>query len=158
MRAPACQLTHHPRYDLRAIANILSLKNLRKQFHVSYDSSNGSGFVVTKPDGSSFAFKESEHGLHYLDTAIHKQGTGLVNTVAGNQSNYSVAHYRQDVAARKLQIKIGRPSTKDFMSIVSNNLLPNCPITVEYIKTAEDVIGPDIGCLQGRRQGDDLTK
>ena len=81
-------------YDPRAIANILSLKNLRKQFHVSYDSSSGSGFVVTKPDGSSFAFKESEHGLHYLDAGVHKQGTVLVNTVEGNRSSYSIAHYK----------------------------------------------------------------
>ena len=137
-------------YDRFAIANILSLKNLIARFHVSYDSSSGSGFVVTKPDGSSFAFKMSEHGLHYLDMKVHKSGTVLVNTVEGNRSSYSIAHYRQAVAARKLQIKIGRPSSSDFINIVRNNLLPNCPITVEDIKTAEDIFGTDIGCLQGK--------
>ena len=55
-------------YDPNAIANILSLRQVRKQYHIAYDSTNRK-FVVTKPSGKQFAFLESEGGLHYLDTA-----------------------------------------------------------------------------------------
>ena len=39
-----------------------------------YDSNESNGFVVTKPDGEVFKFKQSDTGLHYLDTDSDKQG------------------------------------------------------------------------------------
>jgi hypothetical protein len=54
------------------------------------------------------------------------------------------------VTARNLQIKIGRPSTKDIMRIVTDNLLPNCPITKADILAAENIFGPDLGTLKGK--------
>ena len=66
-------------------------------------------FVVTKLDGTMFIFVESPDGLHYLDTE-GDTGMMLVNTVAGNRSNYSNQDYLRAVKARELQIKIGRPS------------------------------------------------
>ena len=39
-------------------------------------------FVVTKPDGKVFEFKESDDGLHYLDTDKYKSGVALIQTVA----------------------------------------------------------------------------
>jgi hypothetical protein len=35
--------------------------------------------------------------------------------------------------------------------MVRNNLIPNCPITTQDILTTEDIFGPDIGCLKGKR-------
>ena len=53
----------------------------------------------------------------------------MVNTVAGNQSKYTNGDYLHAVATRKLQIKIGYPSTQDNIIIIENNLLPNCPFS-----------------------------
>jgi hypothetical protein len=36
------------------------------------------------------------------------------------------------------------------MSIIVNNLLPNCNITANDIKTAEDIFGPNLGYLKGK--------
>jgi hypothetical protein len=33
---------------------------------------------------------------------------------------------------------------------VTNNLLPNCPVTKRDIMAAEDIYGPDIGILKGK--------
>ena len=52
----------------------------------------------------------------------------MVNTVVGNQSKYTNDDYLHAVAARKLQVKIGNPSTWNYINIVENNLLPNCTI------------------------------
>ena len=40
--------------------------------------------------------------------------------------------------------------TKDFIHYVTANLIPNCPITVNAIKNAEFIWGPDLGSLKGK--------
>jgi hypothetical protein len=53
------------------IANILSLVHVAKTRLVKFDSTNGNQFEVTKDDGSTRVFKQSEHGLyyHYIKTS-----------------------------------------------------------------------------------------
>jgi hypothetical protein len=51
-------------YDPVGIANIVSLSRVREKYHVSFNSNNII-FVVTKPDGTVFEFKQSESGLYY---------------------------------------------------------------------------------------------
>ena len=106
-------------------------------------------FVVTKLDSTMFKFVESPDGLHYLDTE-GDSGMMLANTLAGNQSNYSNQDYLQAVKARALKIKIGRPSLQEVIKIVSDNLLPDCPVTKPDIKAAEEIFGPEIGILKGK--------
>jgi hypothetical protein len=52
--------------------------------------------------------------------------------------------------ARQIQKNIGRPTTKSFIKIVNNNLLPKCPVTQQDIIAAEHIFGPDIGSLKGK--------
>ena len=58
---------------------------------------------MTKPDGTTFEFKESTTGLYYMDaeTQVQKQAQVHVN---------SNTDYLRALAARKLQIKIGNPT------------------------------------------------
>jgi hypothetical protein len=108
-------------YDPIAIANIVSLSRVREKYHVSFNSDQNI-FVVTKPDGTVFEFKQSESGLYYYDLASNKHsGAVLVNTVASKQSRYTNDDYSRAVTARQLQIRIGWPSTKDFLCIVARN-------------------------------------
>ena len=74
----------------------------------------------------------------------------LVSTVASKRSNYSNQDYLRAVKARELHIKIGRPSLKDYIRIVTVNLLPNCPVTKADILVAEDIFGPEMGILKGK--------
>jgi hypothetical protein len=135
-------------YDPKSIANILSLKRVTDKYHVTFDSSNGGSFIVTKPDGSVFEFQQSPGGLYYLDT--EKRGTTLVNTVAENKGSYTNEDYAKALRARQLQIMIGRPNTKHFIKIVTSNQLPNCPVTRADILAAEHIFGPDVGSLKGK--------
>ena len=118
-------------YDPKAIANILSLRQVRKQYHIAYDSTNRK-FVVTKPSGKQFAFLESEGGLHYLDTTCPQtkqqdpqQHIFAVNTVRDNKKNITNNDYLQAVRAHELQVMIGRPSDKDLIKILKTSGLPN---------------------------------
>eukprot|EP00957_Ditylum_brightwellii_P080743 6141125-Ditylum_brightwellii.AAC.1 len=50
------------------IANILYLAKVADIFPVTYDSTNGQGFLVYKPDGSVRSFKKSKNWLFYFTT------------------------------------------------------------------------------------------
>ena len=111
----------------KGIANILSLNKVKDKYLVTYNSKNGNAFVVHKDDGTTRTFQQSERGLFYMDMAA--TGTLLVNTVAENKSKYTNHDYLRAELARQIQKRIGRPSTRAFIKIVENKLLPNCPIT-----------------------------
>jgi hypothetical protein len=141
-------------YHPTGIANILSLARVCKAgYDVSYSSSNGNTFIVTKPDGSVRNFKQSDEGLFYLDTNLNARngGTMLITTVADNQYKYSNRDYSRASLARKIQRIIGRPSTQQFLYILRHNLLPNCPIQPRDVVAADDIFGPDMGSLKGKQ-------
>ena len=148
-------------YDPKAIANILSLRQVRNHYHITYDSTNRK-FVVTKPSGKQFAFLESEGGLLYLDTTSPQakqqdlqQHVFAVNTVRDNKKYITNNDYLRAVRARELQVMIGRPSDKDLIKILKTSSLPNCPVTPRDVIIANKVFGPDVGALKGKttRQG-----
>ena len=145
-------------YDPKAIANILSLRQVRDRYHITYDSTYQQ-FIVTKPCGKRFVFKESEGGLHYLDTSHpgqdqdHKneqQHVFMVNTVKDNMRNFTNNDYLRAVRARELQVTVGRPSDKDFIKILETSSLPNCPVTPRDVMVANKLFGPDVGALKGK--------
>jgi hypothetical protein len=70
--------------------------------------------------------------------------------VSNNKDNYTNEDYQRALKARELQIKIGRPSYKDFMRIVNDRLLINCPVTKADVLAAKDIFGHDVGSLKGK--------
>ena len=79
-----------------------------------------------------------------------KDGFAIINTVEYNKNKYFTANYKNAQLAREIQIKLGRPSTSHMMHIIKNKQLTNCPVTVEDIKAAEDIFGPDVESLKGK--------
>jgi hypothetical protein len=105
---------------------------VKERYHVTYDSTNGNAFVVHKGNGTSRTFQQSPRGLFYMDTAT--TGTLLMSTVAENKTSYINHDYSKAVLAREIQKKIGQPSTRAFLKVVDNKLLP---ITVQSrVKTS----------------------
>ena len=143
-------------YDPMAIANILSLRQVRKHYHISYNSSHRK-FVMTKPSGKEFTFQESEGGLHYLDTTCPQynqepQGQVFaVNTIRDNKKNVTNNDYLRALRAQELQVMVGRhPSDKDLIKILKTNSLQNCPVTPRDVIFANKLFGPDVGALKGK--------
>jgi hypothetical protein len=104
-------------------------------------------------DSTTRTFQRSERGLFYMDVNNREegeQGVTLINTVAANKSSYTNRDYSRAVLARRIQKVIGRPSTRTFLKIVDNNLLPNCPVSRRDIMAAEKIFGPDVGSLKGK--------
>jgi len=63
---------------------------------------------------------------------------------------YSVRDYKMAESARKPYCTIGHPSTHDFIKLVENNVLINCPIPRRDIENANNIFGPDLGSLNGK--------
>ena len=77
-------------YHTRGIANILSLKTMKKWHHVSYDSKDRDGVfkVFTKKGVVKFIPHESR--LHYLDLEDqHESRVALVTTIRENFEGYT---------------------------------------------------------------------
>ena len=133
------------------IANILSLSRVKERYRVTYDSATDNCFHVHKGNKKIIRFQEASRRLYYFDTADRDEtGTMLITIVENNKSKFSAYDYNQAEKARAIQRRIGRPSTADFIRYVAKNLIPNCPITVQDIKNAELIWGPDIGSLKGK--------
>ena len=116
-------------YHPKGIANILSLKTLKKRQHVTYDSKVKDGvFKVHTPQGV-VEFFSHENGIHYLDLEKKEQEViALVTTFRENCERFT-----------KKQVKgtlLGHPSRKNFKSMVHTNLIANCPVTPENISHA----------------------
>ena len=106
-------------------------------------------------------------GLYFMNTketykgstkkATKSHGTTMINTVIQKKQAYSTREIARADLARKVQEMIGRPSTNDFISIISNNMLPHCKVTTNDIRMAEDIYGQNLGSLKGETTRDTPT-
>jgi len=104
-------------YHPGGIANILSLHNVQKKYKVTYNITQGNGFVAHKVDGNDPVFMPSNKGLFYSDVkndAAHV----LINTVDKNKNKYMVIQYSNAHKARSIQDIIRCPSTSDYIRYV----------------------------------------
>ena len=126
-------------YDPKAITNIMSLKNVKDKYHVTYDSQDDGDFIVTKPNGSSIRFVMHDDGLHYHDT--NNRAITMVQTVKSESEGFTNQQVEQAKTARAFQAKVGHPSTQDLKTIIKSNFIVNCPVTTEGIDCTKKVYG-----------------
>ena len=91
-------------FDGRAITNIMSLKNVKEKFRVTYDSGRDGTFTVHKPNGLNIKFVMHSDGLHYHDT-VNRQVT-MVQNVTENEKGYSKRQLTDARTARDLYAKV----------------------------------------------------
>jgi hypothetical protein len=72
-----------------------------------------------------------------MDINENRDGIALINTVEDNKTKYTKRDYSRALLARNIQKIIVRPSTRDFMKIIDNNLILNCSIIRRDIIFAE---------------------
>jgi hypothetical protein len=74
----------------------------------------------------------------------------LVQTVRGNYEGYTKREVLKAKEARRAQAMMGNPSEKGYKTMVSNNLIPECPITPTDISNARAIFGPDLPSVRGK--------
>jgi hypothetical protein len=133
-------------FDGDGRCNILSMKRVKRFYHIAYDSDNDKGFIVThRVRGTSRLFYESKKGLHYSDFKTHPVSTHVFATTSVKKQKEMFS--RRDVkgaeVARKLHNATGPMSLKDFIKAISSGQIRNCPVTPSDIKVAEIIFGPN---------------
>ena len=102
-------------YFPNGIANILSLSRVKEKFRVTFNSALDNCFHVHKQE-KILRFWEVTRQLYYFDTAArHEESTMLVTTVDDNKSKFSAYNYSRAKLAQSIQLRIGRPNTRDFI-------------------------------------------
>ena len=161
------------RYLPDGIANIISMHELEEMYRITYDSWAGY-YAVHTPKGEVQFYKD-EQGLPYLDLEesseaavmlLHQgedlcadttemepvsEGTvALVQTVQGNYEGYTKRKVLKAKEVRRAQAMMGNASKKDYKTMVSNNLIPECPITSTDITNVRAIFGPDLPSVRGK--------
>jgi hypothetical protein len=135
-------------FDTKAITNILSLKNVREKFHVTYDSHGEGSFIVHKPNGIDIHFVMHAGGFHYHDT--NNRQLMMVSTIKSESVGFSKTQLEHAKTFRDFQATVGHPSTWDVKAIIQSNLIVNCLVTTDDIDRAEKIYGPSVPILKGK--------
>ena len=111
---------------------------MKQKYQVTYDSSADGVFTVHKP-GELLHFIMHKDGLHYHDT--RNREITLVQTVQENEEGYIQRQIQDAKKARELYAKVGYPSARDFHQMISQNLILNCPMTVDDVARDDKIYG-----------------
>ena len=63
---------------------------------------------------------------------------------------YSKKQIDRAMRARVTYRTLGSLTIENFKKVLQQNLIKNCPVTLEDVEIAEDIFGPDILALRGR--------
>lgn len=151
-------------YDPDQVANIFGFSKLEDQCRITYDSSVEKAFNVHTDDGI-VKFERNKDGLYVYrpsndyrqsvaddkDSTKPNKGKGLmIQTIEENKQGYTQRQFEDAKKARKLYHILGCPSVENYKHILRQNLIRNCPVTIEDVNIAEKIFGPDIGTLKGK--------
>jgi len=156
------------RYLPDGIANIFSMHELKRSYHITSDS--WEGYYVVHTLKGEVRFYKDEQGLPYIDLGESNlearmmllqreiqecketldNKVSYIQTVHGNYEGYTKQEVTQAKEARRAQAMMGNPSEKDYKGMVSNNLIANCPITSKDLSNTRTIFRPDLASIRGK--------
>jgi hypothetical protein len=116
------------------ITNFLSLPQLETDgFTVSYHT--GGNRIVTTPHGKEITFHQEEdgvcHGFPYIDMQS-KAAVAMIQTVRQRYKGFTKREVQDAIAACKAQAMTGHPTDAQFLEMVRNKTIKNCPIKPKH--------------------------
>ena len=151
-------------YDPTMMTNIFGFAELVSKYRIVYDSDVEDAFKVYTKDGI-IKFKQNQEGLYvykpttnYMKSVARQKGMNppverhnyLVSSVEENKMGYTKRQFEDAKRARRLYHIVGCPTVENFKHILRQNIIKNCPVTIEDVNIAERIFGPDIGALKGK--------
>eukprot|EP00957_Ditylum_brightwellii_P162121 12343332-Ditylum_brightwellii.AAC.1 len=76
--------------------------------------------------------------------------TKPIQTVEENKVLCTHREVKSTEQARQLMAMTGRPLMQNLINLISSNLVKNCPVTTQDIRTADKIFGKDVGLLKGK--------
>jgi len=156
-------------FDPDNVADIIGFSHFVKQYRVRYDSEREDAFIVDDGD-KTFKFSRTESGLYayrppasfFERVAKRKRmspppsSLSFVSTVTENREGFTKVELKAAKAACDLHGRLGHPSEVAYKAFLRQNMLKNCPVTVEHVRNAEEIFGTDIGPPTGRVTYDEV--
>ena len=142
-------------YNPNSMVNILSFAEVSARFRVTLDTADSNEFIVHLDDGSVMCFREVDSGLYMLthnstNTAVNHYSSTFITLVDDLKSLYTKRELEGAERTRKLCHHINMPNYKKFMRLIEANYFRNNPVTVDDVKRALHIYGPDTAYLQGK--------
>ena len=88
-------------------------------------------------------------GLPYIDSK-KPQDVSFVKNAKENSEGFTNKDIATDKIYHKYQGMIGRPSERDFKSMVVNNLIQECPITDSDTTNSHTMFVPNLDGTRGK--------
>ena len=150
------------------MTNIFGFADLVDKHRIVYDSHVEDAFKV-HTDNGIVKFARTDEGLYvykptskYLKVVTADKGmkpptndpadeiSCMVSSVEENKLGYTKRQYEDAKRARRLYHIVGCPTVENFKHILQQNIIKNCPVTIDDVNIAEKIFGPDIGALKGK--------
>ena len=128
------------------INNILSFVNIREKYPIRYDT-EGNYFVVVKTH-REILFRQSAEGLYFPDMSNHE--VVLIKTVKESREGFTQSQYKGAKQVKWSLDLVVYSYNKDFNNTVCASMITNPPVTLEDIKSAHTIFGPDVPSLKGK--------
>jgi hypothetical protein len=74
----------------------------------------------------------------------------MINIVWGNLKGYTRHKIEKAQQARRLQRMTGNTTERELTGMVCENLIADCPVTVQDVYNADQIFGPDLANLRGK--------
>ena len=109
--------------------------------------------VQGRADEKRVHFEKEKPNLFTMTTAHLEHLSDIVcmvETVSGNEEGFTAREVAGAKKARDALRLLGFPSVNDFKGMVRGNIVRNCPVTEQDIRTWLTIYGPDIASLKGK--------
>jgi len=153
-------------YNPQSLANILLLAEVHCRYRITMDTVLEASICVHRSDRSIMKFREYKSGLYYHDTITTQpkpsseciNGYSFIVTIAGNKDHFHCREIKVADCACALYAMIGRASQQQFEHILNNNLITNCPVTIDDVRWAIIIYGLDVPAIKGKSvRGDAIS-
>lgn len=136
-------------YHPKAVGNILCFYDVVSRFKVSFD--DGQNFFKVKSGTNTINFVPKNKLYVYKHESQHKtKKVAFVQTVEDIKKRFTAREIASAELAASIYKRVGRPSSNDFIQLITKGSMMNCPITVADFRRAVDIWGIDIGVLKGK--------
>ena len=145
-------------YSPDAAANVLSCGGLtRTGFSVTLDC-GGTRFKVSHASThQEYIFHRRDDNLYSAtlrtdcgDERVYVTRTSLYETVEENKKKYTKREIKAAEEARRLQWKLGLPSTKEFVKMLNHGKILGTSVLSRDVQIAQDIYGPAVGAIRGK--------
>ena len=139
-------------YDEGAVANLLSLGHITKEFTVIMNTEIDDAIYIFNDEGQYLRFGRVKHNLYgvHLGQGNPTNKCYMFSTVQGQKSLFSDLDCKRAGAVRDLQERLGFPSDVDFANAIEYNVLGTCEYNRQDIRIANKIFGPSHAALKGK--------